>query len=521
MPKSTEKLAASLTELHNLQQRGLTAIHTDDISKASRMRLVQQGFLKEVVRGWYIPARPDERPGDSTSWYTNYWDFCARYLESRYVTEWIVTADHSLQWHAGNHAVPAQLMIKAPTASNFKTDLLHHTSIFHLQGSLPPEEHRTLIKETRLFTLPAALVNCSASVFTQAETDARTALALIRNASDVLGILLEGGHSTIAGRLAGAFRNMGQERIADDISGAMRAAGYEIREADPFETQLTAELSFRDRSPFANRIRLLWQQMREKVLRVFPPVPGIPNNKAAYLKSIEDIYITDAYHSLSIERYQVTPELIERVRTGEWNIQANPNDAAQRNAMAARGYWQAFQVVENSIRRILDGANPGTVLDDDHASWYRELFSPSVAVGVLRPADLAGYRNHQVYIGGSKHVPVNVEGVRDTMPLLFELLENEPEASVRAVLGHFIFVYIHPYMDGNGRMGRFLMNAMLASGGYPWTVIPVEQRDTYMHTLEAASVTGDITEFAEFIAGLVRSGLEGNPVAAILPDINR
>jgi hypothetical protein len=38
-------------------------------------------------------------------------------------------------------------------------------------------------------------------------------------------------------------------------------------------------------------------------------------------------------------------------------------------------------------------------------------------------------------------------------------------AGVRVVLGHFIFVYIHPYMDGNGRMGRFLMNVMLAGGG--------------------------------------------------------
>jgi hypothetical protein len=50
------------------------------------------------------------------------------------------------------------------------------------------------------------------------------------------------------------------------------------------------------------------------------------------------------------------------------------------------------------------------------------------------------------------------------------LLHQEDEASVRGVLGHFMFVYIHPYMDGNGRMGRFLMNLMLASGGYPWTI---------------------------------------------------
>jgi Fic family protein len=94
-------------------------------------------------------------------------------------------------------------------------------------------------------------------------------------------------------------------------------------------------------------------------------------------------------------------------------------------------------------------------------------------------------------------------------------LQKEHEASVRAVLGHFIFVFIHPYMDGNGRMGRFLMNVMLASGGYPWTVIPVEERDVYMQALERASVNQDIEPFAQFLGHLVKEGLKGTPVAKI------
>jgi len=86
------------------------------------------------------------------------------------------------------------------------------------------------------------------------------------------------------------------------------------------------------------------------------------------------------------------------------------------------------------------------------------------------------------------------------------LISEEVEPSVRAVLGHFIFVYIHPYIDGNGRMGRFLMNTMLASGGYPWTVVPLEQRDVYMASLEDASMNQNIIPFTEFLAGLVEDG---------------
>ncbi len=67
------------------------------------------------------------------------------------------------------------------------------------------------------------------------------------------------------------------------------------------------------------------------------------------------------------------------------------------------------------------------------------------------------------------------------MPAFFDLLREEPHPAGRVVLGHFIFVYIHPYMDGNGRTsGRFLMNTMMASGGYSWTVIPVTDRNAYV-----------------------------------------
>lgn len=101
------------------------------------------------------------------------------------------------------------------------------------------------------------------------------------------------------------------------------------------------------------------------------------------------------------------------------------------------------------------------------------------------------------------------------MPALFDLLKEEPEASVRAVLGHFIFVFIHPNMDGNGRMGRFLMNVMSSSGRYPWTVIPVEQRETYMSALEEASIGQNIKPFATFLEWLLTQSMKGKPVAKI------
>jgi Fic family protein len=73
-------------------------------------------------------------------------------------------------------------------------------------------------------------------------------------------------------------------------------------------------------------------------------------------------------------------------------------------------------------------------------------------------------------------------------------------------------------MDGNGRIGRFLMNVMLAGGGYPWTVVPLQRRDAYMAALEEASVRQNIVPFADFIAQLVEEELRGKPVAEVPAD---
>ena len=223
------------------------------------------------------------------------------------------------------------------------------------------------------------------------------------------------------------------------------------------------------------------------------------------MDTVEENYKTDAYHSLSIEGYRVTPELIQKVATGDWNPDSNDSDAEMKNAMAAHGYWLAHNEVKNTIRSILTGANPGAAFRHDHAAWYRNLFSPNIDAGFLKPADLAGYRTDKVFIRGATHVPPSQDAVRDMMPELCDLLEAEPNAAVRAVLGHFLFVYIHPYFDGNGRLGRFLMNAMLASGGYAWTIIRIEQRSDYMACLEAASSRGEIKPFAEFVANSMKA----------------
>ena len=85
------------------------------------------------------------------------------------------------------------------------------------------------------------------------------------------------------------------------------------------------------------------------------------------------------------------------------------------------------------------------------------------------------------------------------MEALFDCIANEPHPAVKAILTHWLIGFIHPYMDGNGRIARFAMNTLLVTGGYSWTIIHLQNRQRYMATLETASVKGDITPFAKFI----------------------
>ena len=504
MATPSERLADSLDALKALQDKGFIAIRSGDLSRTHRERLVRNGFLHEVMKGWYIPARQDQTAGDSTWWYTSYWDFCAAYLDHRFGDEWCLSPDQSLALHVGNRTVPQQLQVHTPKGSNKPTPLPHDTSLFDVRYALPDKSQRVTLDGLRLFSVPAALVACGPSYFEQREIDARAALTMIRDASDVLAVLLEGGRSTVAGRLAGAFRNIGRDDIADDISKTMQRAGYTVRESDPFVDKPHLKLPLREQSPYVTRVRIMWDAMRQPIIDAFPPAPGVPADTAAYMRRVEEIYVADAYHSLSIEGYRVNEALIEKVRSGTWKPDQNKDDQERANALAARGYYDAFQTVKKSVKRVIAGENPGEIARREHGDWYRALWGPNVEAGITSASDLAGYRNGPVFIRKSMHSPPPREAVRDLMPLLFEFLAEEEDAAVRVVLGHFVFVYIHPYMDGNGRIGRFLMNVMLAAGGYPWTVVPVEGRDQYMQALEAASVEQNIGPFTGFLGSLVQ-----------------
>lgn len=508
MAKPNEKLAESLRKLKALQDKGARVFRTRDFSRVHLERLVTNGFLVDVVKGWYALSRPTDNNGDSTAWYASFFEFVGAYSETRFGADWHLSPEASLAVHAGNTTVPRQVLVHTLRGANHNLQLLHETSIFDYKvKAIKKDDVTTWPNGLRVLTEAAALVHASPALFIDKAEDLQIILARMKDVSELLAKLLDGGHSTVAGRMAGAFRALGRSGDADRIVNTMKATGYVVNEQNPFNKPVTV-WERPPQSPYVMRIEMMWESMRKDIVGAFAEAPGIPTNIAPYIADMNDRHIEDAYHSLSIEGYHVSEALIEKIANGTWDPDENSSDTKDKDAMAAKGYHDAFEEVRKSVTRILTLEEPGKVVSHDHHDWYMKLFGPAVRAGLLEAKNLAGYRSWAIYIRNARHVPPSHEAVRDLMPALFELLSKESVPAVRAILGHFIFVYIHPYGDGNGRMGRFLMNAMLASGGYPWTVVKVQDRTRYMEALGQASLNGDIKPFAQFIAECVQKQMD-------------
>jgi hypothetical protein len=506
MPTVNERLAAALEALRPLQADGARVFRSNQLARTTRERLVKHGFLLEVAKGWLASSSPTTAAGDTTPWFASFWEFCRRYCELAFGEAWHLSPDQSLLLFAEHTAVPVQLVVSSPDAANNRLELPFGTSLFALKvKQSPPAAELELRDGLRVFRPAAALVRVTEGFFTRYPVEAEVALRAVRDPSELLSRLLAGGHPTIAGRLAGAYRRLGDAAIADELVAAMRSADHDVRETDPFDADHAVAPARRGTAPpIVARLRALWASMREPVIAAFPAAPGRPAATAAYLEAIDELYELDAYHSLSIEGYQVTPALIERVAAGRWDPAGVAVDRDSANALAARGYWLAFRSARDTVRRVLRTATGVRLVRTAHREWYREMFGPHVAAGVLPARALAGYRDHAVFLRGSRHVPPRWEVLGDAMSEVFDLIEAEPEPAVRAVLGHWLIGYVHPFPDGNGRIARLVMNALLATGGYPWTVIRVEDRAAYLAALERASVDGDLAPFARFVAAQMR-----------------
>lgn len=489
-------LAKSLHRAKKVAQQHI--VKSADISRMDRERLLKAGSLQRIIRGWYILCQPHTIKGESTIWYASYWDFITQYLNSRFGEHYCLSATSSMDLYLGKNTVPKQIVVMIKQGGSTVIPLPFETSLMLYLEDTDYSDRVNHLHGINVLTFEYALSKLPANFYRQHPQDAEIALRLLNKPEDILNTLLKYGMTTAAGRLSGALKAIGREELANSIVAAMQSAGYAVTVENPFKVPLSSIQLSPASSPYKARIEGLWRKTREIVLSKFPPPEKNNQDADSILKQIDARYTQDAYHSLSIEGYQVTEHLIEKIASGDWQPDNDITDQQQRNAMAAKGYFEAFKAVKKTIVRMLK-ENPAEAFEKDFQGWYLSLFSPSVMAGIIPAESLAGFRQQPVYIRQSQHVPPPFSAVRDCMDGLFELMKTETQPAINAVLGHWLIGYIHPYIDGNGRMARFAMNAWLVSHGYPWTVIQVKNRQRYLTALESASIESNLAPFCQLI----------------------
>jgi len=121
------------------------------------------------------------------------------------------------------------------------------------------------------------------------------------------------------------------------------------------------------------------------------------------------------------------------------------------------------------------------------------------------------YRKNNVIISGADHIPPDAIHVESEMNAFIDWYKNEAGALhpvERAARVHSDFVKIHPFVDGNGRTSRLLMNLELMKDGFPPVVLPVEKRLEYYEALDTAHTKGDYNQFLSLISRVVETGFK-------------
>jgi Fic family protein len=119
---------------------------------------------------------------------------------------------------------------------------------------------------------------------------------------------------------------------------------------------------------------------------------------------------------------------------------------------------------------------------------------------------LGTYRTVQVYIRGVEWLPSKPEEVSSEMSKLFSWYsknKNKLHPLILAAYFHITFEMIHPFVDGNGRVGRLLINFILYKNGFPMVNIPNKIKYKYYDTLEKAQTKGNLKPFVDLLYKLI------------------
>ena len=206
----------------------------------------------------------------------------------------------------------------------------------------------------------------------------------------------------------------------------------------------------------------------------------------------EDLILRWTYHSNAIEGNTLTlletKVVLEGITVG---------GKALREHFEAINHRNAIYYVEDIIKK-----------EEPFSEWQIRNIHQLILKNI--DDDNAGrYRQQNVLISGATNTPPDYTLLNDKMAQFIDCYNTEADLMhpiERAAKVHADFVGIHPFIDGNGRTSRLLMNLELMKAGYPPCVITVENRLAYYEALDQWMASGQTEFFNQLVADAVLEG---------------
>ena len=242
------------------------------------------------------------------------------------------------------------------------------------------------------------------------------------------------------------------------------------------------------------QVQEIYSEIYRRIDRKRDIIAQVPPSDPALRRAMRETYYLHIYHTNAIEGNSLsllqTRSIIETgyVVPGK-TIKEHTEVLGLHDAL---GYINATLVNK-----------PGPVTIDDLLEIHKRVLS-------YADPHIAGiFRNHQVYI--ANHIPPSPDLIEQEMNNFFLWLKSESVSKLHPIelagLAHYWLVHIHPFVDGNGRTARLLMNLILMQSGFPPVTISFSDRLSYYEFLQLGN-EGDIRPFLRFVASCTERSLD-------------
>lgn len=463
----------------------------------------QNQYISDFYTGYFFLKRQELT--EEAAFQENFWKIIIQFLNLRFKSEdnnpaWYLTGIYSYEFLVDRVVIPelnSEMTISTNAKSNtilkFKSGFKIICSTdrnFHLQTIIKKDVHGDFLF---LLKPEVMIINSSLEQYRLYETNIVSFLkqrSLDRNF--IVDYFKRYKTPYMMARFLGALRQINDMAFFTQLKTIFD--NYDL--SNPIENPFSKEYRLKTlgKPAYISRFNISLDKAIERLSKI-----KIPRrlNKKLDVKDLEKLSVDDNYHSLTIEGYDVTKELIQRIDSIGFEDESN-----LKNIAAAKGFMRALNFIKNLLEQDLSNID-----EDISSALWTELWSPSINAG-FHKYGIDIYRKQMVAIRGSSIVPPSYEKIHYLLEAFFEHLNTIENGFLKGIFAHYFYVWIHPHLDGNGRISRFLMNIAFINDKYKWLTIPYFQREKYFSSLEKSQLDDDIGYFSDFILEIYEADLK-------------